>query len=103
MTTLAEINKSLQDQNDVLKDAADSMVSVKEALERLIKQDDQQHDEDKADENRREEKANKQRIEDKREAREKAETIKLLSYCGIIAGLLIIIVIFYFNYKMLNN
>ena len=43
------------------------------------------------------------RIKREREAREKAETIKLLSYCGIIAGLLIIILIFYFNYKMLNN
>ena len=43
------------------------------------------------------------RIKREREAREKAETIKLLSYCGIIAGLLIIIVIFYLNYKMLSN
>ena len=72
MTTLAEINRNLQDQNDVLKDAADSMVSVKEALERLIKQDESQFNEEQNDENRREEKANKQRIEDKREAREKA-------------------------------
>lgn len=43
------------------------------------------------------------RIKREREAREKAETIKLLSYCGIVVGLLIIIVIFYLNYKMLNN
>ena len=43
------------------------------------------------------------RLKREREAREKAETIKLLSYCGIVVGLLIIIVIFYLNYKMLNN
>ena len=43
------------------------------------------------------------RIKREREAREKAETIKLLSYCGIVVGLLTIIVIFYLNYKMLNN
>lgn len=43
------------------------------------------------------------RIKREREARERAETIKLLSYCGIVVGLLIIIVIFYLNYKMLNN
>ena len=43
------------------------------------------------------------RLKREREARERAETIKLLSYCGIVVGLLIIIVIFYLNYKMLNN
>tara|TARA_Y100000004_G_scaffold21571_1_gene21966 strand:+ start:503 stop:946 length:444 start_codon:yes stop_codon:yes gene_type:complete len=43
------------------------------------------------------------RLKREREAREKAETIKLLSYCGIVVGLLTIIVIFYLNYKMLNN
>tara|TARA_A100001201_G_scaffold73534_1_gene66899 strand:+ start:550 stop:993 length:444 start_codon:yes stop_codon:yes gene_type:complete len=43
------------------------------------------------------------RLKREREARERAETIKLLSYCGIVVGLLTIIVIFYLNYKMLNN
>ena len=38
-----------------------------------------------------------------REARERAETIKLLSYSAIVVGILIIIVIFYLNFKMLNN
>ena len=42
------------------------------------------------------------RLKKEREAREKAETIKLLSYSAIVVGLLVIIIIFYLNYKMLN-
>lgn len=38
-----------------------------------------------------------------REALERAETIKLISYGAIVVGILIIIVIFYLNFKMLNN
>jgi hypothetical protein len=43
------------------------------------------------------------RLKKEREAREKAETIKLLSYSAIVVGLIVIIIIFYLNYKMLNN